>query len=99
MAITVKDWRNYPETTTPITAEALEDLEQRLGDYADALSDAAIGLGTKLDTTKATASGLGYMNHGVTAGATRPTGWAAVLWVGSVSPTNAVDGDVWIDTT
>lgn len=34
MAFTPKDWKNYPDTTTPITAEALEDLEDRVTDYA-----------------------------------------------------------------
>ena len=30
MAFDVKDWRNYPDTTTPISASALEDLEERV---------------------------------------------------------------------
>ncbi len=46
-----------------------------------------------------TASGKGYVNHGATAGTARPTGYASVEWVGSVSPTNAVDGDTWVNTT
>jgi len=32
---TTKDWRDSPDTTTPITAAALEDLETRLAAYAD----------------------------------------------------------------
>lgn len=35
MPFTPKDWRNLPETSTPITAEALEDLETRVSGYAD----------------------------------------------------------------
>lgn len=35
MTFTPKDWRDQPDHTTPITAAALEDLEQRLGDYSD----------------------------------------------------------------
>jgi hypothetical protein len=31
----VKDWKDFPDTTTPITAAALEDLEDRVADYAD----------------------------------------------------------------
>lgn len=46
-----------------------------------------------------TASTLGVVAHGATAGTARPTGYAAVLWVGSVTPTNASNGDVWVDTT
>lgn len=38
MTITPKDWKDYPDTTTPMTAAALEDMESRLGGYADAVS-------------------------------------------------------------
>lgn len=48
---------------------------------------------------KALSGGLGYVNHGSTAGTARPTGYDAVMWYGSVTPTNAIDGDIWIDTT
>ena len=37
--------------------------------------------------------------HGATAGTARPVGAAAVYWVGSVAPTNAVAHDLWYDTT
>ena len=43
-------------------------------------------------------SGKGFVNHGATAGTARPAGYASVEWVGSVEPTNAIDGDTWIDT-
>jgi hypothetical protein len=39
------------------------------------------------------------VNHGDTAGTARPTGIGAVYWIGSVEPTNAVNGDIWYDTT
>ena len=45
------------------------------------------------------ASGLSYINHGVTGTAARPTDFEGAVFVGSVTPTNAVDGDIWIDTT
>lgn len=35
MAFTPKDWKDYPDTTTPITAAAIEDLETRLSAYTD----------------------------------------------------------------
>lgn len=41
----VKDWRDDPDTTTPLSATALEDMETRLGDYIDA-SVSAAELGT-----------------------------------------------------
>lgn len=42
------------------------------------------------------ASGVGTINHGSTAGAARPEGYAVVIWVGSVTPTNAESGDLRI---
>lgn len=44
-------------------------------------------------------AGKGYVNHGAVAGTARPTGFTSIEWVGSVTPTNAIDGDTWIDTT
>lgn len=35
MPFTPKDWRDWPDTSTPITAAALEDLEARLAGYAE----------------------------------------------------------------
>lgn len=40
----------------------------------------------------------GYVNHGATAGTARPLGYTSVEWVGSVEPTNAINGDTWINT-
>lgn len=46
MPFTVKDWRNLPTTTTPISAEALEDMETRLSGYTDGrLQDVDTGAG------------------------------------------------------
>jgi hypothetical protein len=33
---TVKDWKDYPDTTTPLSQAAMEDLETRVTDYTDA---------------------------------------------------------------
>lgn len=41
----------------------------------------------------------GVVFHAADATVTRPTGYASVEWIGSVTPTNAVDGDTWINTT
>ena len=30
MTLTVKDWRDYPDTTTPLSAAAMEDVETRV---------------------------------------------------------------------
>ena len=44
-------------------------------------------------------NGKGYINHGTTAGTTRPSGFVSIEWHGSVEPTNAINGDTWIDTS
>jgi hypothetical protein len=45
------------------------------------------------------ANGKGYVSHGSTAGTARPSGFASVEWQGSVEPTNAINGDTWVDTS
>lgn len=39
------------------------------------------------------------VQHGAVAGTARPSGFGSVEWIGSVEPTNAVDGDTWVDTS
>ncbi len=53
---------------------------------------------TSLETSNA-AAGKGYVNHGATAGVTRPSTFASIEWIGSVSPANAINGDTWVNTT
>ena len=52
MAFDVKDWRNFPDTTTPISATALEDLEERVtqGRIENVLWHGAVGDGVTDDT-------------------------------------------------
>jgi hypothetical protein len=38
---------------------------------------------------------VGYVSHGGNGTAARPQGYTAIIWVGSVEPTNAIDGDIW----
>lgn len=40
MAFTVKDWKDAPDTTTPISAAALEDMETRLSNFTAAVPGA-----------------------------------------------------------
>lgn len=57
---------------------------------------------SRKDLTQRTLNGSPYpvvVNHGSTAGTARPAGATFVQWVGSVTPTNAVDGDEWHDTS
>lgn len=44
------------------------------------------------------ANGVTAVVHGATAGTARPTGAACVIWIGSVSPTNATSADIYLDT-
>jgi hypothetical protein len=53
--------------------------------------------GASTEITRA-ASTKGYVNHGATAGTARPTGYASIEWYGSVTPSNAVIGDTWVNT-
>jgi len=39
----------------------------------------------------------GHINHGSTAGTARPSGFTSVEWIGTVEPSNAVNGDTFID--
>lgn len=64
MAFTRKDWKDSPDTSTPISAEALEDLETRLSGYTDqevaaatvgAITDVP-GLQAALDALQASAT-------------------------------------------
>jgi hypothetical protein len=43
MGFDVKDWQNSPSTATPLSAAAIEDVEQRLSDYTDDQRDAILG--------------------------------------------------------
>lgn len=42
MPFQVKNWHDTPNLTTPVDADALEDLEQRLSDYADQVAGQAV---------------------------------------------------------
>ncbi len=50
-----------------------------------------------VDSTRGTS--MGTIVHGADDTAARPTGYTVVTWYGTVEPTNAIDGDVWVDTS
>lgn len=61
---------------------------------------AALALGssvTALETTRGTGT-LGVVIHATIASTARPTGYAAVCWIGTIEPTNAINNDFWIDS-
>jgi hypothetical protein len=59
------------------------------------VADVDTALAAKVDE----ASGLVVVAHGAVAGTARPAGAAVVYWVGSVTPTNAIDQDLFYDTS
>ncbi len=59
--------------------------------------DEIVANSTKVSYVKTNVKG--HIEHGGTAGTGRPSGFTSVEWVGTVEPTNAVNGDTWIDTT
>ena len=65
---------------------------------SQAVADLGSDLVAKANSSLLAASGLGYVNHGATGTIARPTEWEGTVFVGSVTPTNGADGDIWIDT-
>lgn len=64
--------------------------------YTDGVTSA---IQTQLDAKAPLTGTIGYVNHGSTAGTSRPSGYGVIFWYGSVEPTNATDGDVWVDVS
>jgi hypothetical protein len=50
-------------------------------------------------TRIAKVDGVVVVDHGTNASVARPTGYAMVIWRGSVQPTNALNTDFWLDTS
>lgn len=51
MAFIPKDWRDLPDVTTPLSADAIKDMEARLATYTDTRVDAETTARTAGDTT------------------------------------------------
>ena len=68
------------------------DSSGRVSIYQDPTSANHVANKNYVDNVKA--ASMGYVNHGSNASAPRPTGFAAVTWVGSVTPTNAAAQDI-----
>jgi hypothetical protein len=83
----------------PGALDTLNELAAALGDDANYASTVTTALATKVAASVLAGGGKGFVNHGATAGTARPSGYASVEWFGSVEPTNAVNGDSWVDTS
>ncbi len=90
----------YTDATPSITADVKDGSITAAKVAADVATQAELdaGLALKTDETTRSASGKGFVNHGATAGTARPTGYASIEWIGSVEPTNAINGDTWVNT-
>lgn len=55
-------------------------------------------VGAEMALKPAAASVAGVVLHGSTAETARPSGYAVVIWIGSVEPTNALDNDLYFPT-
>lgn len=84
------------------TTDAVASVAGKTGvvtlDQAD-ITNLVSDLAAKQAASVIAANGLGVCVHGATAGTARPTGFAVVFWIGTVEPSNAVDNDVWMNTT
>ncbi len=88
-------WTLLPVTKADVGLGSVDNTPDA-GKPVSAAAQTALDL--KTNETTRSASGTGFVNHGATAGTSRPTGYASIEWFGSVEPTNAVNGDSWINT-
>lgn len=82
MPFVPKDWRNSPDASTPLSAEALENLETRLSAYTDILAGLLDAKGDLISASANDTPGrlpVGTNNHVLTADSAQPLGikWAA----------------------
>lgn len=87
----VDEHRTINDTGTGTTdLWSANKINSELGDKADSAD-----LDDKADESDVSATVI----HGSTAGTSRPSGFASVMWIGSVEPTNAENDDIWVDTS
>jgi hypothetical protein len=72
---------------TAFTAARMNNIE--LG-----VDEALTGMALRVLKSTLENSGTGFVQHGTNAATARPTGYAMVVWVGSVEPTNATATDL-----
>lgn len=103
-AVNVEDGADVTDTANVTAAGALMDSEVtnlaavKAFDPADYAADDHDHDSDYVALATLSSAGKGVVAHGATAGTARPSGFASIEWIGSVEPTNAVDGDTWIDT-
>ena len=84
-------------TKTQVGLGDVENLAPADLPVSTATSTALAGKASTGDVTGLQATTVTVVAHGSNASTARPTGVGAVLWQGSVEPTNRVPGDVWVE--
>lgn len=99
--ITLGNVDNTSDADKPISTATQSALDSKQ-DAATATTDTEFAAHTDATTTvhgiSDTAAIKGVVNHGADSGVARPGGFASVEWIGSVEPTNGIDGDTWVNT-
>lgn len=86
--------------SAPGVLNTLNELAAALGDDANFAANIISSLASETaNRTAAIAGAMGVVVHGAVAATARPAGYGAIHWIGSVAPTNAIDNDVWTDTS
>ena len=76
-------------------AEWLESLDGATADLATPTSDGLMSSEDKAALDSVPSTTIIVVNHSADGQAARPASAAAVYWVGSVAPQNALRGDMW----
>lgn len=84
--MTEKQWDDNTITTGDSVSAA---------EWVDMAQNYIVPSKTSVDTLSTIA--MGVVVHGADAAVVRPTGYAQIIWIGSVDPTNKVTGDLWVD--
>ena len=75
--------------SSPATLNTLNELAAALADDPNFATS----------VTNRLAGAMGVVIHAADANVARPAGYGAIHWIGTVTPTNAIDNDVWTDTS
>lgn len=88
--------RSVADSEEKTARESKDAAEKSERESKDATEKSAREAADNLRVLKSTleASGVGFVNHKTEAGKARPTGYATVVWLGSVEPTNATATDL-----
>lgn len=83
MPLPIRDWRDYPDTSTPLNAAALEDLETRLSQYSEAVAQS---INVRSTTTATTLTSTDQVLLADATGLPAPLGLAGTPQAGGTFP-------------